>query len=394
MGKVEQNPDERTFVRRPSDALADAIVAPRWLREAGVVSWLLIGITVLLAGAAVLLSLTFVIVGPLICAGVVAAVAGPVVGWLERRRIPRAAGATLMLLALVGLGALVATVVIAGVASETEALRGHLTEAKNTLEAWLRSLGVDAGTAQSLKSDLSESATKAAGTLLAGIGAGIAGVSSLVIFIALTALTLFFLLKDGPVIRAWGERHLGLSAPVARVVTTRSLESLRGYFLGLTILGLFNAAVVGLGALALGVPLAGALALATFIGGYVPYFGAFIAAVFTILVALGGAGADAAIGMAAVQLLANTVLQQIAQPFAFSAALDLHPLAVLVVTIAAGALLGGVGLILAPPVTSAVVRISSDLARARTDSEWSRASSEGAPGLGRASVETTPGPSA
>ena len=47
------------------------------------------------------------------------------------------------------------------------------------------------------------------------------------------------------------------------------------------------------------------------------------------------------------------------------AALGIHPLAVLIVTIAGGALFGAVGLVLAAPLTSAIVRISDDLARAR-----------------------------
>ena len=62
--------------------------------------------------------------------------------------------------------------------------------------------------------------------------------------------------------------------------------------------------------------------------------------------------------MIVVQLLANSVLQQLVQPFAMGAALGIHPLAVLIVTIAGGALFGTVGLILAAPLTSAVVRIS------------------------------------
>jgi putative heme transporter len=47
------------------------------------------------------------------------------------------------------------------------------------------------------------------------------------------------------------------------------------------------------------------------------------------------------------------------------AALGIHPLAVLVVTIGGGALFGAVGLILAAPITSAIVKISADLSRAR-----------------------------
>jgi hypothetical protein len=47
------------------------------------------------------------------------------------------------------------------------------------------------------------------------------------------------------------------------------------------------------------------------------------------------------------------------------AALGIHPLAVLIVTIAGGALFGAIGLILAAPLTSAITRISADLANAR-----------------------------
>ena len=112
-------------------------------------------------------------------------------------------------------------------------------------------------------------------------------------------------------------------------------------------------------------PLVGTIAAVTFLAAYVPYLGAWTAGAFSVLVALGGAGTDAAIGMIVVQLLANGVLQQIVQPIAYGAALGIHPLAVLIVTIAGGSLFGAAGLILAAPLTSAVVRISADLARAR-----------------------------
>jgi predicted PurR-regulated permease PerM len=49
------------------------------------------------------------------------------------------------------------------------------------------------------------------------------------------------------------------------------------------------------------------------------------------------------------------------QPVAYGAALGLHPLAVLIATIAGGCLFGTVGLVLAAPLLSAAVRISADL---------------------------------
>jgi predicted PurR-regulated permease PerM len=64
-------------------------------------------------------------------------------------------------------------------------------------------------------------------------------------------------------------------------------------------------------------------------------------------------------------LLANGALQQMIQPIAYGATLGIHPLAVLIVTIAGGALFGTIGLVLGAPVTSAALHISTDLARAR-----------------------------
>ena len=123
--------------------------------------------------------------------------------------------------------------------------------------------------------------------------------------------------------------------------------------------------MVGVAALVLGIPLAGTIAVVTFIGGYAPYLGAWTAGGFSVLLALGGAGTDAAAATVVVQLLSNGPLQQVVQPVAYGAALGLHPLAVLVLTIAGGAVFGTVGLILAAPIASAIVRISADLSHAR-----------------------------
>ena len=147
------------------------------------------------------------------------------------------------------------------------------------------------------------------------------------------------------------------------------LGALRGYFLGVTIVAAFSAVVVSIGSLILGVPLVGTIAAVTFIGGYIPYIGAWSAATFSVLLALGASGPDAAVGMIVVQFLANGLLQQAVQPFAMGAALGIHPLAVLVVTIAGGALFGTIGLVLAAPLVSAGVRISDDLARASEDDQ-------------------------
>ncbi|HEX6115931.1 MAG TPA: AI-2E family transporter [Solirubrobacterales bacterium] len=348
----------------PSE-LSGLFAAPKWLRDAGLMSWLLVGITVLLVGVVWLLALTQVIVLPVLTAGIVAAVAAPLVRWFAAHRIPRALGAVIVLLAIVAIGLGLVLVVLGGIASQASEVSDQLTAAADRIESWLEDAGVAAGDAASANRDVSAGLVDAKDALLGGLTAGISALSTLAFFLGITALSLFFLLKDGPEIRSWTERHLALPDQVAHTITKRMLQSLRGYFTGVAIVAAFNAAVVTIGALALGVPLAGTIAVVTFIGAFIPYLGAWAAAGFAVLIALGGAGPEEAGAMIVVQLLANGILQQLVQPFAMGAALGIHPLAVLVVTIAGGALFGAVGLILAAPVVAAATRISADLARAR-----------------------------
>jgi predicted PurR-regulated permease PerM len=279
--------------------------------------------------------------------------------------VPRGLGAALLMVGLILVGAGVVAAIVLGITGETSDVTGHLNHAKDTIAGWAKDLGLDPAKAEDAKQHASSGVSDSVSALLNGIVAGVTRLSSLVFFLAMTALSLFFLLKDGPVIRAWGERHLGVPKPVARVTSTRVLESLRGYFFGVTIVAVFNGVVVMIGALILGVPLAGTIGAVTFVAAYVPYLGAWTAAIFSVLLALGGSGPEAAGGMIVVQLLANGVLQQLVQPFAMGTALGIHPLAVLVVTIAGGALFGAVGLILSAPLVAAITRISADLARAR-----------------------------
>jgi predicted PurR-regulated permease PerM len=352
----------------PAD-LSGVFAAPRWLRDAGISAWLLAGVAILLVGLVWLLTLTDVIFIPLVVAGVIAAVAGQLVRWLGGHGVPRGLGAVLVMLLIVGAGALAAYLVLTGITSETEGIGKHLRAAATDVEGWLKDAGVSDGKAAGAKDDLSSGASSGFDALVHGLVVGISQLSSFVFFLAMTVLSLFFLLKDGPQIRAWVEQHMGVQDSVARTITGRSLQSLRGYFLGVTIVAVFNAVLVGGGALLLGVPLAGTIAIVTFLGAYVPYLGAWTAGAFSVLLALGGSGPEAAGGMVVIQLLSNGPLQQIVQPIAYGAALGIHPLAVLVVTIAGGALFGGVGLILAAPATAAIVRIAADLGRAEQEAE-------------------------
>ena len=348
-----------------SDRLAHVFAVPSWLRDLGLMSWLLVGTLLLLAGGVWLLSLTATIVVPVITAGIIAAVLSPVVSWLAAHGLGRGGGAAIVFLAVIALGGLILVLLLSGVTSQIPELQKSLNAAVDKVQGWLSDAGVSTSKAQGAGDDASASVSDAFHALLDGVGTGVEALASLAAFLAFTALSLFFLLKDGPVIRRWTEHHMGVPFELGHTITGRTLQSLRGYFVGVTAVAVFNAAVIGLGAFVLGVPQLGAIILINFVAAYIPYLGAWSAGAFTVLVALGSEGSSTALTMAIVVLLANSILQQMIQPIAYGAALGIHPLAVLIVTIAGGSLFGGIGLILAAPLTSAVVRISADVARAR-----------------------------
>jgi predicted PurR-regulated permease PerM len=349
--------------------LTGAFAPPPWLRDLGGMSWLLVGVALLLVGAVWLLALTSTIVVPVVTASIIAAVLSPLVAFFQRHRLPRIAGTAIVFVTVIVAAGLMIWLVVGGITSQAGALESALKSGANKLQSTLQDLGVSADKAQQANNDASAGVSNGFHALLNGVGHGIRALGSLAIFLSFTLLSLFLLLADGPHIRRWLESHMGVSPAVGRTIGDRTIQSLRGYFTGVTIVAAFNAVVIGLAAIVLDVPRAGSIAAVNFVAAYIPYLGAWSAGAFTVLIAYGAGGTTTALIMAVVVLLANGALQQMIQPIAFGAALGIHPLAVLIVTIAGGALFGTIGLVLAAPLTSALTHISADLARARAKQE-------------------------
>lgn len=371
-GRESAPPEEEVVEIDPAE-LSGIFSAPAWLRDLGFSAWLLVGVAAALVGAIFLLAQTQTIVMPVVTAAIVASVTVPLVDWLKRHGVPRGAGAVLVFLAIVLVGVGVGIVVMSGIASQADSLSGRLHAGADEIESWLRGLGVASSTAADANQHASASVSAGFKALTEGLLGSVDKLASLAMFLSFTAISLFFMLKDAPTLGRFVERHLGMPVPVAHTVMGQISRSLRGYFVGVTIVAAWSALLVGIGALLLGVPLPGTIAIVTFLGGYVPYLGAWTAGAFAVLIALGGQGPEAALAIAAIVLLANGVLQQLVQPIAYGAALDLHPLAVLIATIAGGCLFGAIGLILAAPLVSAAVRISAELGAARSSAERAEA---------------------
>src|SRR3954471_5709536 len=102
----------RTHRSRPPDAeyevdtgaLSDVFATPGWLRDLGLTSWLLVGVTGMIVAAVWLLGQTNTIVTPVVTAAIVAAVLSPLVRWLHQRGIPRGVGAALVFVGVLAVG--------------------------------------------------------------------------------------------------------------------------------------------------------------------------------------------------------------------------------------------------------------------------------------------------
>jgi putative heme transporter len=333
---------------------------PRWFQKLGIGAWLVVGIVVVVVGLVWVLDKTSTIAEPLIVGGVVGAVGGGAVDWLQRHKWPRPLGAAVIILAVGALGLLVVGLVLGGISSQSSHIDASTSQAVDKVQKWAHDIGITS--AADAAKDIKKAVPRIGTTLLKGVAGGIRGLTSLLVFLGFSAFITFFMLKDGPTMGRWIERHMGMPPATARIVTGNIVRALRKYFLGLTIVGAFNAGVVTVGALVLGVPLVGTIALVTFLASYVPILGAWTAGIFTFALALADKGTSTAFIMALIVFLANGPLQQIVQPIAYGATLQLNPLVVFTVTIAAGSLFGMVGLVLAAPLVSAAVRINDDLA--------------------------------
>ena len=116
--------------------------------------------------------------------------------------MPRAAATVVVFLSLLAVGVGVVVLVLGGIVSQASTMQSTLQQAVAKLQDALKDAGVSAGKAQQAAGDASSTVSDAFHALLDGLGTGISALASLAVFLSFTALSLFFLLKDGPQIRA------------------------------------------------------------------------------------------------------------------------------------------------------------------------------------------------
>ena len=334
---------------------------PRWLRRAGVTSWLLTGVAVAVAMGVLALMVARPVLLPVAVMAGAATIAEPLVTRLARRRVPRVLGAVVVALLVLGLAAFVVTVFVVGVVDQWDSIVQVVAQAVDRARELVA--GIPRGT--EVVDDASQLGPTLAVGVLSQLTAGVAGLVTAAIGVLLAVYILLLVLADAPRIHALVVRWIPGPPGLGKAITEQAAHTVRRYFVGLTWIALMNAVVIALGALVLRVPFVAGIGVLCFVAAYIPYVGAFLSGAFAVLLALGSGGPGTALAMVGVIILANSVLENLARPLTFGAVLRLHPLVVLLATLAGGVLGGAVGMMIAPPVAAVTADVARQLRRTR-----------------------------
>ena len=341
---------KKSAAREPRRSLA-----PETLQLATEWSWRLIVILGAIAVVIFILAQLSFLVVPLMVAVLLSALAAPLNLLLLRWKFPRWLATTATVVLFLGfistLMWLVINEVVRGwdkVLDRTRVayddlvvylLESPLQLSESDLRAWFDGVTGELELNSSWLLNGALSFSSSIGSWLVGLGIAIFG--------------LIFFIHDGNRIWAW---LVGLFPKSARAAVYGSGQAGWGTLLSFVrvqvLVALINAVGIGAGAFFLGLPLVLPIAVAVFLGSFVPFIGATVTGAFAVLVALVFEGPAVALIMLIIVIVVQQVEGQIVQPLIMGAAVKVHPLGVVVAVSAGGYLAGIPGVLFAVPLVA------------------------------------------
>ena len=374
MSDSEANdPTESTEVAAADDAPApteldptrpDIQRVPQWLATLTAWTWRLL---VLIAGSTavlyVLVTLSLVTL-PVIIALVLATLCVGPARALERRGLPRAAAALIVVGGgVIGVGGLLAALTPSFVTQVRELVPTVVTAVDQVFE-WLDTgpLGWDReevfGLVDQGLETLREQSGQIAGQVVSGAALVVQGVTALVLALVL----LFFFVKDGAQIVDWTlARTPPAHRSTLRAVGRRAWTALSGFVRGTAAIALIDAVGIGIGLAIIGVPLVLPISVLVFLGGFIPVIGAFLTGMIAVLVALAATDFTTALITLAIVVGVQQFESNVLQPVIMRRAVSLHPVVLLGALTAGGVLIGIIGAFLAVPIAAVLAAVGNEL---------------------------------
>ncbi|SNT64008.1 Predicted PurR-regulated permease PerM [Asanoa hainanensis] len=286
------------------------------------------------------------LLGPILLALILVITLSPIRSALARY-VPGWLATTVLIIVLYGiLAAGVASLVAAGIqlASLAPRYSDRVSDIVNDVQAWLQDLGVEANDAEQLVTRIDPST-------LANIAQTAAGVvlNLLTNIVFLVTLLLFMAVETG------GYPSRMARADLFRPSLTRALRQFvsgtRRYLVVSTVFGLIVAVFDGIALWILGIPLATLWAVIAFVTNYIPNIGFVIGLAPPAVLGLLEGGVGLMIAVIVVYSVINFVLQSIIQPKIVGDSVNLSVTVTFLSLIFWTFILGGVGAVLAVPLT-------------------------------------------
>jgi predicted PurR-regulated permease PerM len=306
------------------------------------------------------------ILTPFLIGGMLAYVGKPAVSWMERKRVPRTVGALLVMLValvlLLGLLLVLAPLVHNEFSLAAKRLPELAAGLYGQLAPWLNEkfgiqLQFDLDSIKQLIADNLDSAQAVSLKVLTGLKAGGMMVLGILINLVLIPVVMFYLLRDwSRIVRRLDEltprRWLAKVRTMAIEIDNVLGEFLRGQLSVMGVLAIYYAVGLTLVGLQFALPIGILTGLLVFI----PYVGFGLGLILGVLAALlqwnGWPGFAAVLAVYGIgQLLEGYVLI----PWLVGDRIGLHPLVVIFALLAFGQLFGFAGVLLALPVSAALL---------------------------------------
>lgn len=300
---------------------------------------------------------TWVVLLPVLFAIVLCTVLWPPVRWLRAHRVPPAAAAVVMMLVGLGVIAGILAVIVPSIIDQVPDLASKATDGINKVYDWLQGppLNIADEQVDKVVDTIIGKVQSSATTIAAGVFSGVGTATSIIVTLFTTLVLVFFFLKDGPKFVPWVDRTVGRPAGYhIGEVLLRMWNTLGGFVRTQALVSFIDAFFIGLGLLILQVPLAGVLMVITFLGGFIPIVGAFVAGALAVLIALVTNGLTTALIVLAIIIAVQQLEGNVLQPWLQAKSMDLHAVIVLLAVTLGSTMFGITGAFLAVPAAACI----------------------------------------
>ncbi len=306
------------------------------------------------------------ILAPFLFGAILAYICSPLVARLEARRIPRSVGAALTLLLLTGLFAGLLLILVPLVQHETDLLiariPAYLDWLKLNAAPWLQThFGVDATVdADKIKAFITSHLQNAGDLVLLALPSIKSGglvLIGLMTTLLLVPVVLFYVLRDwndmlGRIEHLIPRRWHAKSVEIGREIDQVLSEFLRGQIAVMLVMSVYYVAALHLAGLEFALP----IGLVTGLLVFIPYLGMATGLILAVLVGLMQFQGLGGLLPVLIAFGIGQVLEgMLVTPFLVGERIGLHPVAVIFALLAFGQLFGFFGILLALPVSAALL---------------------------------------